>query len=220
MDARQLMTRVVATISPEHSVWHAARLMLDKGVSGLPVIDEGMLRGIVTEGDLLRRTEIGTEEWPDSHLVDPARAFVMSRTWKVGDVMSSQVISVTEDTPVTQIAILLGIHRIKRLPVLRSTRLVGIVSRRDLLKIVAAGRPLGTVTGDDAIRRAIVARLTDAATVLSSQPKIVMVDGQVHVQGTVRSLAEREVVRLVVESVAGPGFVDNLTLTTPMAAEP
>ena len=216
MQAKDLMTRNVVTVSPAHSVWHAARIMLTGGVSGLPVVDDtGRLLGLITEGDLLRRTELGT-----SGLIldaggsqnNAAREFVRSRSWKVGDVMSPQVITVYEDTPVQKVAMLLGVHRIKRLPVMRNGRLVGVVSRADLLKVVAAGKPEPEVKGDEAARRAIVARLQDALVYLSRQPTVDVAAGRVRVAGTVRSSAERDAIRMIVESVAGPGFDDRIEI--------
>lgn len=216
MQAKELMTRNLTTVSPDHSVWHAARIMLAKGVSGLPVVDgTGGLVGIITEGDLLRRSELGTAgpigdgaEWSQ----DLARDYVRTRSWKVGDVMSPEVITIEEGTSVQQIATMLRVHRIKRLPVLRNGRLVGVVGRADLLKIVSAGKPDLEVKGDEAARRAIVARLQDAIVYLSRQPEIDVAAGRVRVTGTVRSPAERDAIRLIVESVAGPGFEDHLEI--------
>ena len=139
MNAKDLMTEVPTTVSPEHSVWHATQIMLSEHVSGVPVLaDDGLLAGIVTEGDLLRRTELGTAEAFPNPLQDAdavARAYVKSRSWKVGDVMTKNVITIDENAAVHEIAKLIDQHDIKRLPVMRKERLVGIVSRADLLKI-------------------------------------------------------------------------------------
>lgn len=216
MQAKDLMTRNVVTVSPDHSVWHAARIMLTGGVSGLPVVDDtGRLLGLITEGDLLRRSELGMSGpivGGAEQSNDPAREFVRSRSWKVADVMSPQVITVDEDTPVQKVAMLLGVHRIKRLPVMRNGRLVGVVSRADLLKVVSAGKPEPEVKGDDAARRAILARLQDAMVYLSRQPTVDVAAGRVRVAGTVRSSAERDAIRMIVESVAGPGFDDRIEI--------
>jgi len=215
MNAKDLMTRAPATVCPEHSVWHAAQIMLAEHVSGIPVLaDDGALAGIVTEGDLLRRTELGTEAFPDpSQDADAvARAYVKSRSWKVGDVMTKNVITINENASVPEIAKLIDRHGIKRLPVMREGQLVGIISRADLLKVIATGKPDAQVHGDEAVRRAIVARLTEAAPALSGQPGVTVEGGIVHVIGDVRSPAEREAIRMIVESVAGPGFKDHLNI--------
>jgi CBS domain-containing protein len=216
MQAKDLMTRNLTTVSPDHSVWHAARIMLAKGVSGLPVVDDtGVLLGIITEGDLLRRSELGTAGPISDGAArdqDLARDYVRTRSWKVGDVMSPEVITIEEDTSIQKIATLLGEHRIKRLPVLQNGRLVGVVGRADLLKVVSAGKPDIEVKGDEAARRAIVARLQDAIVYLSRQPEIDVAAGRVRVTGTVRSSAERDAIRIIVESVTGPGFDDRIEI--------
>ena len=216
MQVKHLMTSKVATVSPDHSVWHVAHILLKKGVSGLPVVDnDGALVGIITEGDLLRRSELGTAGLtldgagqPD----DLARAYIKSRSWKVGDVMSSDVISVDESTTIQSAAALLGIHRIKRLPVLRRGRLAGILSRADLLKAVSRGGPDPEIRGEDAVLRALRARTEEAGSVLSRQPELAVEGGRVRVGGAMRSQAECDVVRMVVDSVVGSGFKDELTV--------
>lgn len=141
MRVQDVMSTRLVTISPEHSVWHAAQIMLTEHVSGLPVLDDAQaLIGMVTEGDLLRRSELGTP-LGDGGVQERARAYVKSRSWKVGALMSAPVLSIDEDAPLSQVAMLLGLNRIKRLPVLRDARLVGIVSRADLLKVISAGGP-------------------------------------------------------------------------------
>jgi len=217
MNAKDLMTQVPTTVSPEHSVWHTAQIMLSEHVSGVPVLsDDGVLAGIVTEGDLLRRTEIGTAgAFPDlSQDADAvARAYVKSRSWKVGDVMTTNVITVDENTAVHEMAALLDRHGIKRLPVMRNERLVGIVSRADLLKVIATGKPDAEIRGDEAVRRAIVARLAEAASALSTQPVVAVEGGIVHVAGDIRSQDEHDAIRMIVESVSGLGFKDDLRIS-------
>ncbi|WP_049764873.1 MULTISPECIES: CBS domain-containing protein [Chelativorans] len=206
------MSTQLVTISPEHSVWHAAQIMLTKHVSGLPVLDDGQVMvGLLTEGDLLRRSELGTP-LGDEGAQERARAYVQSRSWKVGALMSSPVLTIGEDAPLSRVAMLLGVHRIKRLPVLRDTQLVGIVSRADLLKVISAGGPEAEIRGDEAVRRALNARLAEAGSVLSRQPELHVEAGRVRVAGAMRSAAELEVVRMVVDSVVGSGFMDELTI--------
>lgn len=212
MRVRDVMSTQLVTISPEHSVWHAAQIMLTKHVSGLPVLDDGQVMvGLLTEGDLLRRSELGTP-LGDEGAQERARAYVQSRSWKVGALMSSPVLTIGEDAPLSRVAMLLGVHRIKRLPVLRDTQLVGIVSRADLLKVISAGGREAEIRGDEAVRRALNARLAEAGSVLSRQPELHVEAGRVRVAGAMRSAAELEVVRMVVDSVVGSGFMDELTI--------
>lgn len=215
MRVAEIMSTRPINVCPDHSVWHAAHVMLTERVSGLPVLDDDQsLVGIVTEGDLLRRTELGSSamiagvDAPQ----DPALFYLKSRSWRVGAVMSTKVITVEEDTPISTAAMLLGVHRIKRLPVLRDGRLVGIVSRANLLGIVSAGRPDSEVRGDEAVRRALAARLQEAGIVLTRQPEFHVEAGSVQVTGTMGSQSEIDVVRMIVESVAGPGFTDELRI--------
>ncbi|MEP9370100.1 CBS domain-containing protein [Xanthobacter sp. VNH20] len=212
MRVRDVMSTRLVTISPEHSVWHAARVMLSEHVSGLPVLDDPRaLVGLITEGDLLRRSELGTP-LADGGVEARARAYVRSRSWKVGALMSSPVLTVAEEAPLSQVAQLLGAHRIKRLPVLRDAQLVGIVSRADLLKVISAGGPDAEVKGDAAVLRALRARLEEAGTVLRRQPELHVAAGRVHVAGAMGSQEEIDVVRMVVDSVVGSGFKDDLTI--------
>lgn len=214
MRVRDFMSVDSITVSPDHSVWHAAHIMLSQRVSGLPILDNDLsLVGIVTEGDLLRRTELGNAaivagaDAPP----DPALFYLKSRSWRVGDVMSTKVMTVEEDTPLGTAAMLLGVHRIKRLPVLRDGRLVGIISRADLLGILSAGRPDAELRGDEAVRRALSARLQEAEPVLTRQPRFYVEAGAVRLVGVMGSASEINVVRMIVESVVGPGFKDELT---------
>ena len=157
MNAKDVMTRTVVTVSPDHSLRHAARIMLDRGISGVPVVDDdSRLVGIVTEGDLLRRSELtgpGLSSQQPETSDEKARAYVKSRSWKVADVMSSDLVPVDEETPVARIAALMSERGIKRVPVMRGRRLVGIVSRADLLRVLIAAKIDDAASGDDAIRR-------------------------------------------------------------------
>jgi len=145
MKASDVMTVGAATIRSDASVPEAARLMLQYAISGLPVVDDtGHLVGIITEGDFLRRTETGTERrhrprWLEV-LLGPGRLadeYVHSHSRKVEEVMTRQVVTVAEETPVDEIARLMERHRIKRVPVIRDNRVVGIVSRANLLRGLA-----------------------------------------------------------------------------------
>lgn len=219
MRVRDIMTSKVLAVGPGHSVRHAAQIMLDHGVGGLPVIDdEQHLVGILTAGDLLRRSEFGMEivraaETGSASAEQRARAFVKSHSWKVEHVMTSEVDTVDEDTPVGRIAALMDQHRVKRLPVMRGNKLVGIVSRTDLLRAFMAAGPDATAPGDDAIRRSIVARLGENTGLEEADVSVTVNHGMVYLSGTVGSESEREAARVVAEGVRGvAGVTDHLTV--------
>jgi len=141
MKASDVMSAVVVTIPVEATIVEAARLLLDHHISGAPVVNGGgRLVGIVTEGDLFRRCEIGTEPDPLQRspgcLLYPetARPFIKSHGQTVKEIMTCDVIRVFEDTPMARVAALLDMKKIKRMPVVRDGKIVGIVSRADLLR--------------------------------------------------------------------------------------
>ena len=145
MKAEDVMTRHVITIAADASILQALRLMLQHRISGLPVIDKkGTLTGIITEGDFLRRTETGTERkrprWLE-FLVGPgtlANDYVHSHARRVDEVMTCDIQTITEETPLEDVVAIMEKYRIKRLPVMRGTELVGIVSRANLLHALAS----------------------------------------------------------------------------------
>jgi len=156
MQAVDIMRRDPVTVMPTDTVDHAARIMLGHRISGLPVVDRnGDLIGIVTEGDLLHRVENDTDR--ARSLLSQTFAtsaqlraeFVKATAKTVKDVMAPTVITVTESTLLADIADLFDRHHIKRVPVMRDGKMVGIVSRADLLRaLVGSG---GARTGDLAV---------------------------------------------------------------------
>ncbi|MBI3516850.1 MAG: CBS domain-containing protein [Proteobacteria bacterium] len=219
MQAADVMTRDVITVEPNRSVSDVARLLLDKRISAVPVVDAGgKLIGIVSEGDLLRRVETDTvrrrQGWhalmtAGWHL---AAEYAKSHARLAADVMSRDVVTVSEDTPLGAIADLFEDHNIKRVPVTRDGRVVGIVSRADLLRaLVAAEAP--TDGGGDADDATILARLTAELRgqkwARSAGAHIEVRDGVVHLTGTVLSDAERTALRIAAERVPGVRRVED-----------
>ena len=139
MNAGEVMSRNPIAVPAEAGLAEALRLMFDHRISGLPVVDgKAGLVGILTEGDLLRRSELGTagqrSRWLDLLMTGRlASEYVRSNTRRVSEIMTRDVVSVTEDTPLAEVVRLVERHRIKRVPVLRDGALIGIVSRADLL---------------------------------------------------------------------------------------
>ncbi|MER8780218.1 CBS domain-containing protein [Mesorhizobium sp. M1006] len=208
------MTANVVTVSPDHSVRHAAQIMLDHRISGMPVVDDdSRLVGIVSEGDFLHRSELG----PAAISPNEARGYVKGHSWKVADLMTSDVVTADEETPIERIVMLMQEHGIKRIPVMRGQRLVGVVSRADLLRVVVAAKfDDDTAAGDDAIRRSILTRLREHAGVKGDALTLRVSNGLVHFSGTVSSQRERDTVRVVAEGVRGvKGVYDHLYLALP-----
>ena len=136
MKVKDVMATKVATVSPDNSVRRAAGIMLDKHMSGLPVVDdEGLLVGLISEGDLLRRSELGLRiiaaPEQSASVEERASAYEKRHAWKVADVMSRDVVTVDEEADLSHVAKLMAEHGVKRLPVIRNGKLVGIVSRAD-----------------------------------------------------------------------------------------
>ena len=215
MKASDVMTTKIVSVTPDHSVRHAAGIMLDHHVSGVPVVDDaGRLVGLISEGDLLRRSELGLGAIASGgrSAEDQARAYVKAHAWKVGDVMSDRLVTANEDTDLAKIATLMEENDIKRVPILRDGRLVGIVSRADLLRAVASARLDATAPGDDAIRRGILARFDETTGLAGLNISVTVADGLVHLWGNVESEDCRKAARVVSEGVRGvKGVVEHFS---------
>lgn len=212
MHASDIMTRRVLTVSPEHSVRHAARLMIDNRISGLPVCnDEGSLVGILSDGDLLRRSELGSQALKEtgSRPQQGLDTYIKAHSWRVGDVMTKDPVTVEADASVDQIAALMATHAIKRVPVVQRGRLLGVVSRRDILQVVLSSRPERFASGDEAIRRAVMARLLSDLNLDARAIDVRVEGGVVALCGNVESGVKRLAARVAAEAVCGTGGVRN-----------
>ena len=223
MRARDVMVRAVATTTPETTVETVARLMINLRISGVPVLDRnGRLVGIVTEGDLLRRAETGTErrrsrwsEWfsANSRL---AAEYIKSHAKRVEDIMTREVVSVAELATLGEIAELMETRRIKRVPVVHDGKIVGIVSRADLLQVLASG---GVATAnednDRVIRERLLADLRKQEWANPTESNVVVSDGVVHFWGTVGSEEERRALRVVAENIPGVRGIEDHTMSGP-----
>ena len=211
MEAQDVMTRNVATTAPEASVAEVAQLLIERHISAAPVVDgEGKLLGIVSEGDLTRRPEIAGERrtsWWLALISDEgerARDYVKTHGQSVREIMTREVVSVTETTPINEIARLLEERRIKRVPVLRDGKVVGIVSRADLLRALAVRQPAPAAKLKD--DRAILAELQKLLREQHWQGdllNVVVEDGVVHLWGLVESREAREALTLAAREVTG-----------------
>lgn len=220
MVANDIMTTIVVTVMPETSVEEIARSLLTHHISAVPVVDrDGQLRGIVSEGDLTRRPEMGTERRRSWWLTlvgsteDHAREYVKSHGRHAADVMTTFVVTVTEGTPVAEIARLLEERRIKRVPVVRDGRVVGIVSRADLIRGLASRRPpeAPPSVDDVTIRERVGAALESTGFVpgVSVHVNVIVNDGVVHLWGLVETEEQRHACRVAAETVPGVRSVED-----------
>jgi len=225
MKAKDVMTGPVITVGPDADVREIARMLLKSRISAVPVLDSrGRLAGIVSEGDLMRRPESDTEGYGSWWLrfLDAAgeRAgnYVKSHGLIAADVMTRDVITITENTSLGEIATLLEKNHIKRVPVLRSGKLVGIVSRANLLHGLASSRskPVKRATASlVGVRDAISAKLQDLG-IRMEMVNVIVSDGVVTFWGWVHSVAERRAAGLVARRTPGVTRVENhLAILTP-----
>lgn len=223
MQAKDIMTTTVATVPPEATIREIATLLLARRISAAPVIDpDGMVLGIVSEGDLMRRPETGTERRPSwwlSFLASPdetAVAYVRSHGGHARDVMTRNVISVGEDASLEEIAETLEKHRIKRVPVLRDGRLCGIVSRADLLHGLIALKAAPAASASDQTIKSALETALPAAGVRAELLSVVVSGGIVDLWGAVESDAEKDAARVAAENVPGvKGVRDEIGVLPP-----
>lgn len=230
MQVRDIMTTGVVTVTPETLVVDAIRALVQHKVSGLPVLDgEGRLVGVVTEGDLLRRVETGTvkplSRWRRllSSPGDLAADYVRAHGRRVEEVMTREVMSVADDASLDVVVDAMESRGIKRLPVLKGERLVGIVSRADLMRVLLEALMAGTDAatpqggarprGDDALRDSLLDGLRRQPWWRDSQVEIVVVDGVVHLSGVVFDPRERQALLVAARNLPGVrGVEDTLVL--------
>lgn len=217
MKAKDLMTTKVVAVGPQMPVNAVAALLLERHISAVPVIDDDRrVLGIVSEGDLMRRSEMGRRRswWLVSFgkTEGLAREFAKTHGQRVKDVMTPDVVTVTEETSVSEIAELLERKGIKRVPVVRDGRLVGIVSRADLLRGLAVRglKPMVPVAPDDeAIRAQLLSLLGSEPWAETHFLSIVVDHGVVHLWGQVRSEEERQALRVAAETIPGVRDVED-----------
>ncbi len=225
MQVRDVMTRNVIAAKADDSILSAARLMLQNRISGLPVLDaSGALVGIVTEGDFLRRGELGTTKrrpkWVE-FLLGPgklAEEYVHQSGRKVSEVMTRNPHTASEDDTLESVVTQMERYRVKRLPVMRDGRLVGIVSRANLLHALASlAREAPAASGDDAaIRDRILEALAKQHWALAVN--VVVKNGIAEIWGTIMDERERQAVMVAVENVPGVKQVhDHLVWIEPMS---
>jgi CBS domain-containing protein len=217
MHAGQVMSPIVLAVSLDASIYEAAEVMVSAEVSALPVVDgSGRLVGILSEADLMHRPEIGTEPrkgWLQRAFADSAgsaQEYVSLHSRRVRDVMTRDVVTVLEQTPLSEVAQQMDRHRIKRVPVMRGDTVVGIVSRGNLLRALLSRDPQhpATLPTDESLRRAVEAAVKGQPWESPWPVNILVNGGVVHLWGFA-SKASAEAYRVAAENVPGVQKVEN-----------
>jgi len=228
MKASDIMVSNVIAVGPDASVLDVANLLLKNRISAVPVVSErGELLGIVSEGDLMRRAEAGTDRqrswWLEALTSNEALAteFVKSHARKVADIMTRRVVTAKPDTPIGEIASLLEKNGIKRAPIVKEGKIVGIVSRANLLQALAVARkePAPTTTvGDAAVRARVEAQLKAQRWTSPWLFNVIVQDGTVELWGVVDSEAEKKAARVAAEVTPGVRAVNDNMIIRPVFA--
>lgn len=218
MIVADVMTRNCITIAPDATVEEAVNVMLTRHISGLFVVNkEGDLTGVITEGDLLRRDELGTQRnrpWWLRLLVSPARQaedFTRANGRHVRDVMTEDVLSIAQDAPLEDVVTLMEKNRIKRLPVTSDRHVVGVVSRSDLLRaLIGRARTAEPLATDDrTIRTAILNALEAQSWTPMTTLNVTVANCVADVWGTITNEEERRAIHVVVENTPGVKTVND-----------
>ena len=219
MNAADIMTPDVIVAHPDTTLEALVDLMLDHRISGLPIVDDGIIVGIVSESDLLRRAETGTEK-RRSHLLEllsstsaASADYVRTHGRKAGEIMSTDLITVTPDTPIAEIADILESRRIKRVPVVVEGRVLGIVTRANIMKTLAVrlhSQPPPVNTDDRSIRWALWDEFQRHKWALKvAQFDVSVRDGVVHLWGIVRGEDHRRALVVAAENTPGVKAVED-----------
>jgi CBS domain-containing protein len=220
------MTKDVVTVGPEATVREIATLLVNRRISAIPVVaQDNHLVGIVSQTDLGHRSETGTEKkrkWWLAVFVgvdEQAREYTKSHGLRARDVMTRHVLTVAPDTSLAEVADVLDTQRVRRLPVLKDGRLVGIISRSDLVRKLAEAIPSRPVAGpqDGQIQQAIWQEIKAQPWLSATMINITVKDGVVELFGALDSAAQRQALRVLIENVPGVQRVEgNLSLLPAM----
>lgn len=216
MQAIDVMVRDVVTVRPETDAADAIKLLAEHDLSALPVVDgQGQLVGIISEADFIHRVEIGTEKhrpWLLKSLTGSttlAEDFAKSHGKKVGEIMTTEVVAATEDASLAEIAGLFERHRIKRVPIVRAGKVVGVVSQSNLIQALASVVRLDEPTDDTdrRIRDELLFRLKQQNWTDFGSRNVTVSGGIVHLWGLINSDTERHALTALAEGVPGVSSV-------------
>ena len=211
MKVADIMAKDVLSVSPDASVREIAALMLDRRISGVPVVDaERHVLGVVSEGDLIRRPEIDTERAARGWLSifvseqDRARDFVKSHGRRAREVMTQPAVCVAPETPLDEAVRIMERHHIKRLPVVEQHRLVGLMTRADVVRALLERKPaVAANQSDQELRKRVEALLRSEDWAASAYITVEVEAGVVQLWGTVESAAQREAILLAIREIDG-----------------
>jgi CBS domain-containing protein len=216
MHAADVMTPDVISASPDTPLAELVRLMLDNDISGVPIVEDGRVVGIITEGDLLRRAELGAEprasRWLELLTSSDRLAadYAKSHGRRASEIMTRDVVTVDAATPITDVAHVLEARHIKRVPVTRDGRLVGILGRRNLLQALATRLGAQPAHADDrTIRDAFYAELQRQKWATPSAINALVTDQVVHLWGTAPDDTLRQAIVVVAENIPGVRAVED-----------
>lgn len=218
MNAQDVMVSPVVTVGENATIQEVAKLLIDQRISAVPVLNAaGKLAGIVTESDLMRRAEIGTERhysWWLSLLADArtlAADYIKSHATSVKDVMTRTVKTAAPDTPLHELAELFEKNHIKRVPIVnKNGELVGIVSRANIIQAVASVRPrLEISLPDAAIRSRLLDELKKQSWTQAHKLNVVVTGGVVELWGFVENEQERDAIKVAAEAIPGVNAVND-----------
>ncbi|MGQ7791305.1 CBS domain-containing protein [Faunimonas sp. B44] len=228
MNAADVMTTDVITVPPDMTVREAADVLLRHRISAVPVVDStGKLLGILSEGDLVRRHELGTERhrsWWLSVFTDTASSgydYVKAHGQRVADVMTRDVVTAEPTTSLAEIASRLERYGVKRLPIVRDGRVVGIVSRSNLVRALASAPvsvPAAAAT-DQEIRESVMAHIRAQPWGMPWLANVGVHDGVVEIWGMVNSAEEKRAIRVAAESTPGVRQVTENLMVRPYSPE-
>jgi len=225
MRAKDLMTQPVVSVPPDASILEAAQLMLQHKISGLPVVDaSGNMVGIVTEGDFLRRSEMGTlrrrPRWIEAFL-GPGRLadeYAHASGRRIDEIMMTDVHGVNEDAALDEVVSIMERYRIKRVPVTRGQAIVGIITRTNLVRaLMENARATAPISASDAdIRERLLAHLQEQRWAVADSLGIIVVDGVVTLSGVLTDERQRQALCIAAENIPGVNRVeDQLSLLIP-----
>ena len=226
MQAHEAMTKDVITVGPSTTVHEIAALLVKHRISAVPVVaKDGKVMGIVTQTDLGHRSETDTEKrrkWWLEMFADSdakAREFIKSHGIVARDVMTRLIVSVSKDAPLSEVAEILDTHRIRQVPVIQDGKLVGMISRTDLVRKLAEATITASVARPDngTLQKAIWARIKQESWLQAALVNIAVRDGVVELWGAVGSDDQRRALRVLVEGVQGVKEVEDKVGLLPKA---
>ena len=224
MKAADIMVSPVITVGPDATVQDVAEILIRNRISAVPVLSQqGKILGIVSEGDLLRRVESGTQRARSWWLELLTSKFTLrdeymkSHSRKVTDVMTSDVLTVSPDTRLGDVASVLEKNGIKRVPVVTDGKLVGIVSRANLVQAIASiGNTIKTqdAVSGAALREKVIRQLDSVSLAWPVLVNVIVNDGNIELWGIVESESEKRAARVAAETTPGVGAViDHLMIS-------